>query len=111
MENVGGAGGNTGVAQAARSAGDGYTVVVVSTGFVVNPSLYEKIPYDPKKDFAPITNFANTANVVSINPKFPANNVKEFEEQRNSEDIQTISQKSIRNVATEEPSRNFFLCL
>src|ERR1700730_7604705 len=54
-ENIPGAGGNTGVAMVARSLPDGYTVLVVSTGFIVNPSMYAKIPYDPIKDFSPIT--------------------------------------------------------
>jgi tripartite-type tricarboxylate transporter receptor subunit TctC len=46
IENVTGAGGNTGMGQAARAAADGYTVLLVSSSFVVNPSLYPKIPYD-----------------------------------------------------------------
>ena len=54
-ENLPGAGGNTGVAAAARAAADGYTMLVVSTGFMVNPSMYAKVPYDPVKDFAPGT--------------------------------------------------------
>src|SRR5512133_2941674 len=54
-ENVPGAGGNTGTAQAAKAAPDGYTMLVVSTGFIVNPSLYAKVPYDLFKDFAPVT--------------------------------------------------------
>src|SRR5262245_52137234 len=49
-ENIPGAGGNTGVAMAARASPDGYTMLVVSTGFMVNPSMYTKIPYDPIKD-------------------------------------------------------------
>src|SRR5262245_36269223 len=47
VENVPGAGGNTGTAQAARAPADGYTLLVISTGFMVNPSLYAKVPYDP----------------------------------------------------------------
>ena len=54
-ENIPGAGGNTGVAMVAKAPADGYTVLVVSTGFIVNPSMYAKIPYDPIKDFSPIT--------------------------------------------------------
>src|SRR5690349_11395896 len=50
VENLPGAGGNTGTATAAKSGGDGYTLLVVSTGFIVNPSLYAKgVPYDPVK--------------------------------------------------------------
>jgi tripartite-type tricarboxylate transporter receptor subunit TctC len=56
VENLPGAGGNTGTAQAAKAGADGYTLLVVSTGFIVNPSLYVKgVPYDPVKDFAPVT--------------------------------------------------------
>ncbi len=51
VENQAGAGGNLGMGAAARSAPDGYTIAVVSTSFVVNPSLYPKIPYDPLQGF------------------------------------------------------------
>src|SRR5215510_6848494 len=56
VENLPGAGGNTGTAAVAKAPADGYTILVVSTGFIVNPSLYAKgVPYDPVKDFAPVT--------------------------------------------------------
>src|SRR5258707_2910078 len=55
VENLPGAGGNTASAQAAKAPPDGYTVMVISTGFIVNASLYAKIPYDPVKDFVPVT--------------------------------------------------------
>ncbi len=77
-ENVPGAGGNTGVAMAARAPADGYTVLVVSTGFIVNPSMYSKIPYDPIKDFAPITLVAASPNVISANPDVPAKSLKDL---------------------------------
>jgi tripartite-type tricarboxylate transporter receptor subunit TctC len=77
-ENVPGAGGNTGVAMAARARPDGYTVLVVSTGFIVNPSMYSKIPYDPIKDFAPITLVAASPNVISVNPEVPAKSLKDL---------------------------------
>src|SRR5262245_66022032 len=54
VENRGGAGGNLGIAQVARSAPDGYTLLVVSSAFVVNPGLYKNVPYDPFRDFAPV---------------------------------------------------------
>jgi tripartite-type tricarboxylate transporter receptor subunit TctC len=78
VENVPGGGGNTGIAQAAKSPADGYTVLVVSTGFIINPSLYPKIPYDPFKDFAPITLIAASPNVLSVTPSVPAKSVKEL---------------------------------
>jgi len=77
-ENIPGAGGNTGVAMVAKAPPDGYTILVVSTGFMVNPSMYAKIPYDPVKDFAPITLVAASPNVVSVHPSFPAQTLKEL---------------------------------
>ena len=77
-ENVPGAGGNTGVTMAARAPADGYTMLVVSTGFIVNPSMYAKISYDPVKDFAPITLVAASPNVISVNPDFSAKSMKEL---------------------------------
>src|SRR5262245_50151859 len=55
IENIAGAGGNIGVGQAARATPDGYTVLFAFGSFVVNPNTYAKVPYDPQKDFAPIT--------------------------------------------------------
>src|SRR4029079_6934024 len=72
IENVPGAGGNTGTAQVAKAPGDGYTLLVISTGFMVNPSLYAKVPYDPVKEFAPITLIAASPNVLVVNPDVPA---------------------------------------
>jgi tripartite-type tricarboxylate transporter receptor subunit TctC len=77
-ENIPGAGGNTGVAMVARAPADGYTMLVVSTGFIVNPSMYAKIPYDPIKDFAPITLVAASPNVISVNPDVPAKSMAEL---------------------------------
>jgi tripartite-type tricarboxylate transporter receptor subunit TctC len=78
VENMPGAGGNLGVEAAARAAPDGYTIVVVSTGFITNPSMYSKIGYDPIKDFAPISLVAASPNVVTVNPAVPAKNLKEL---------------------------------
>jgi tripartite-type tricarboxylate transporter receptor subunit TctC len=77
-ENIPGGGGNTGIAMAARAPADGYTILVVSTGFIVNPSLYAKVPYDPIKDFAPITLVASSPNVLSVYPEVPAKSVREL---------------------------------
>jgi tripartite-type tricarboxylate transporter receptor subunit TctC len=79
-ENIPGAGGNTGVTMAAHASPDGYTILVVSTGFIVNPSMYAKISYDPVKDFAPVTLVAASPNVVSVNPGFPAKSMRELVE-------------------------------
>jgi len=78
VENRAGAGGNTGTAAVATSPADGYTLIVVSTGFVVNPSLFAKVPYDPVKDFAPISIVAVSPNVMTVHPSVPAKNVKEL---------------------------------
>jgi len=77
-ENLPGAGGNTGIAMAAKAPADGYTILVVSTGFLVNPSMYAKIPYDPIKDFSPVTLVAASPNVVSVTPSVPAKTLKEL---------------------------------
>jgi tripartite-type tricarboxylate transporter receptor subunit TctC len=78
VENQAGAGGNLGMGNAARAAPDGYTILFVSSSFVVNPSLYAKVPYDPYKDFAPVTNAGDAPNVLVVNPVLPAGNVKEL---------------------------------
>jgi tripartite-type tricarboxylate transporter receptor subunit TctC len=78
--NQPGAGSNTASGLVATSPADGYTLLVVSTGFVVNPSLFAKVPYDPVKDFAPITIVAVSPNVVSVHPSVPAKNMKELVE-------------------------------
>jgi tripartite-type tricarboxylate transporter receptor subunit TctC len=78
VENMPGAGGNLGVETAGRATPDGYTIVVVSTGFIINPSMYSKIGYDPIKDFAPISLVAASPNVVTVHPSVPAKNLKEL---------------------------------
>jgi len=79
VDNRPGAGGNIGADYVAKSAPDGYTVVMgaLST-HAVNPSLYPKMPYDAAKDFVPITLVAITPNVLVINPALPVNSVKEL---------------------------------
>ena len=57
---------------------DGYTIMAISTGFVVNPSLYAKVPYDPIKDFAPVTLVAASPNIVVVNPQVPAKTLPEL---------------------------------
>jgi tripartite-type tricarboxylate transporter receptor subunit TctC len=79
VENKPGAGGNIGADYVAKSAPDGYTVVMgaLST-HAVNPSLYAKMPYDAQKDFAPITLVAVTPNVLVVNPSLPVHSVKDL---------------------------------
>src|SRR6267154_2497980 len=78
VENIGGAGGNTASGQVARVAPDGYTIMAISTGFLVNPSLYAKVPYDPIKDFSAVTLVAVSPNVVVVNPQVPAKSLPEL---------------------------------
>ena len=78
VENIGGAGGNTAAGQVARATPDGYTIMAISTGFVVNPSLYAKVPYDAVKDFSAITLVAVSPNVVVVNPAVPAKSLPEL---------------------------------
>ena len=78
VENLPGAGGNLGVETAKRADPDGYTVLAVSTGFIINPSMYSKIGYDPIKDFSPVSLVAASPNVVMVHPSVPAKNLKEL---------------------------------
>ena len=73
-----GAGSNIASAEVAKAPPDGYTIEVVSTGFMVNMSLYARVPYDAVKDFAPITMVAYSPNVLVVNPSLPAKTVKEL---------------------------------
>lgn len=78
VENHSGAGGNIGMVQVAHAAPDGYTILVASSSFVVNPSLYAKKPYDPFTDFAPITLAGAAPNIVVVHPSVPAKSIKEL---------------------------------
>jgi tripartite-type tricarboxylate transporter receptor subunit TctC len=77
-ENRGGAGGNVGAEAAAKSAPDGYTIVLVAPTLAISPSLYSRLNYDPVKDFAPVSLVATVPNVMITNPSVPANTLKEF---------------------------------
>src|SRR5690242_6640965 len=78
VENHPGAGGNIGMTQVAKSPPDGYTILVASSSYVVNPSLYANNPYDPYKDFAPVTLAAASPNIVVVHPDIPAKTMKEL---------------------------------
>jgi tripartite-type tricarboxylate transporter receptor subunit TctC len=78
IENRPGAGGNIGIGAVAKSPPDGYTILMVSSSFVVNSSLYANAGFDPFKDFAPVTNAGNSPNLFTVNPSLPAKNVKEL---------------------------------
>src|SRR5262252_5195028 len=66
VDNRGGGGGNPGMAIAARAAPDGYTLLLTSTAIAVNPALYNNLPYDPFRDFAPICELVNAPNVLFV---------------------------------------------
>jgi tripartite-type tricarboxylate transporter receptor subunit TctC len=78
VEDLPGAGGNLGVETAKRAEPDGYTVLTVSTGFIINPSMYTTIGYDPIKDFAAVSLVAASPNVVTVHPSVPAKSLKEL---------------------------------
>jgi len=68
VDNRAGGGGNIGIAYVARSAPDGHTLLLTSTAIAVNPALFENLPYDPFKDFAPISELVNAPNVIYVRP-------------------------------------------
>jgi tripartite-type tricarboxylate transporter receptor subunit TctC len=78
VENVPGAGGNIGTGRAAQAPPDGYTLLVAASSFVTNPSLYATVPYDPIKDFDPITVGVINVAALSVHPSLPAHTVKEL---------------------------------
>jgi tripartite-type tricarboxylate transporter receptor subunit TctC len=78
VENITGGSGNIGTGQAARAAPDGYSLLVVFSSFVVNPTLFDKLPFDPIKDFEPITLAVSSTTVLVVHPSVPARTVKEL---------------------------------
>jgi tripartite-type tricarboxylate transporter receptor subunit TctC len=78
IENVAGAGGNIGTVNVARAAPDGYTILLASSSYVVNPSLYKNCPYDPYKDFEPVILAAITPNILIVNPQVAAKTAKDL---------------------------------
>jgi len=78
VDNIPGGSGNIGTGQAARSAPDGYTILVVFSSYVVNPTLFDKIPYDPNKDFDPVILPVTSTTVLVVNPSVPAKTVKDL---------------------------------
>lgn len=79
IDNRAGAGGTIGAELAAKAAPDGYTLVIGHIGtLAVNPTLYRRLPYDPLKDFQPVSLFAKVANMMVVHPSLPAKSVKEL---------------------------------
>jgi tripartite-type tricarboxylate transporter receptor subunit TctC len=80
VDNRGGAGGVLGTEIVAKAAPDGYTLLLVPTSHVINPSIYVKLPYDTVADFAPISMVASTAILMAVNPRVPASTMRGFVE-------------------------------
>ena len=79
VENVTGAAGNLATDRVAKSAPDGYTLLAAASATIVtNPSLYQKLPFDPVKDLAPITQAVYTPNILAVHPDVPARSVQEL---------------------------------
>lgn len=73
-----GAGGNIAMETVAHAAPDGYTLLMGTPGLAINPSLYKDLPFDPAKDFAPISLIGTVQNVLIVNPDFPARYVAQL---------------------------------
>src|SRR5690242_14186529 len=79
VENKVGAGGNIGAEVAAKAPADGYTLLIATVStHAINPGLYARMPYDPLKDFAPISHVGITPSTLNVNPSIPAKDVKEL---------------------------------
>jgi len=79
VENQGGANGIVGATTVAKAAPDGYTVLVYSSGFVINPYVHKSLPYDTEKDLAPVTNLVTNGGLLfSVTDKLPVKNLKEL---------------------------------
>ncbi|MEA2987518.1 MAG: hypothetical protein QOG83_229 [Alphaproteobacteria bacterium] len=78
IENRGGAGGSVGAAFAARARPDGYTLLMAATGFVVNPSLYDKVAYDPVKDFEAVAELTTFPVIYTVRPELGISTMPEF---------------------------------
>jgi tripartite-type tricarboxylate transporter receptor subunit TctC len=78
VDNRSGANGNIGTELVAKSPHDGYTLLFTGAGLVTNPSLYSKVPYDPVKDFDPVSLVSIAPNVLVVHPSVPVKSVKEL---------------------------------
>jgi tripartite-type tricarboxylate transporter receptor subunit TctC len=78
IENRGGAGGNIGMEYVAHAEPDGYTILLGTTAFSVNPGLYKSLPYDPLKDFVAVSELGGSPNIFLVKPDLPAKMMKDF---------------------------------
>jgi tripartite-type tricarboxylate transporter receptor subunit TctC len=94
VENVTGAGGNIATGRVAKSDPDGYTILLHSSGFAVNPALSSNAGYDPQKDFLPIAVVASQPNVIIVNASFPARTLAELLQMAKTEKLAYASPSS-----------------
>lgn len=78
VDNRPGAGSIVGTDLVAKATPDGHTLLVVASSFSINPSIYEKLPFDPVRDFAPVTMLSSYPNILVVHPSVPASSVKEL---------------------------------
>ena len=91
VENRPGAGGNLAAQQVKRAAPDGYTLMITSVAYAVNPSLYENAGYDPYRDFVAVILGPSTPNIITVNPAVPAKNLQELIELARKEKLSYAS--------------------
>ena len=113
IENHAGAGGNIGTALAARAPADGYTLLINSQALVINASLYKSLPYDPDKDFVPISWMDAGHLPTIVNKNVPAKNIKEFAEfaRNNKTSMGTYGAGSYSHCAVEALNRHYKLAM
>jgi len=78
VDNRPGAGGNVGIAVAAKAPSDGYTIVIVTSGIAISPSLYSNLAYDALRDLTPVARLASIPNVMIVHPSVPAKTLRQF---------------------------------
>jgi len=78
VENLAGGSGNIGMGQAARAVPDGYTVLAAFSSLVINPTLFDRVPYDPEKDFDPVSLAVTSTTVLVVNPAVPVQSMGEL---------------------------------
>ena len=78
IDNRGGAGGNIGTELVARAAPDGYTLLIAISSFTVNPSIFKQLPWDPVRDFAPVSHVGSSAYILVVHPNVPARSVSQL---------------------------------
>src|SRR5215470_14790682 len=78
VENIVGGSGNVGMGQAARAAPDGYSILTAFSSFVINPALFERLPYDPVNDFDPVSLAVTSTTVIVVNADLPVSNIEDL---------------------------------